>query len=62
MLYLAVFPDMVSQNSNYKTLKFSKQPLCLKNICTELWRKLPNLTAFLEIYLYLKKNDSVKHV
>ena len=30
--------------------------------CTEHWKKLPNLTALLEICLYLKNNDSVKHV
>ena len=38
------------------------QPLCHRNICTEHWRNLPNLTAFLEIFLYLKNNDSVEHV
>ena len=44
---------------------FLKQPSCPRNICTEHWRKLPNLTAFLDIYLYLKSknnDDSVKHV
>ena len=35
---------------------------CPRNVCTEQWKKLPNLIAFLEIYLYLKNNDSVKHV
>ena len=33
-----------------------------RNIRTENWRKLSNLTAFLEIFLYLKNNDSVEHV
>ena len=48
----------------HKILKliFQTQPSCHRNICTEHWRKLPNLTAFLEIYLYLKNNDSIKHV
>ena len=32
-----------------------------ENICTEHWRKLPNLTVFLEI-LYLRNNDSVERV
>ena len=34
-------------------LIFQKQPSCPRNICTEYWRKLPNLTAFLEIFLYI---------
>ena len=48
----------------HKILKliFQKQPSCPRNICTEHWRKLPNVTVFLEIYLYLKNNDSVKHL
>ena len=48
----------------HKILKlfFQKQPQCPRNICTEHWRKLPNLTGFLEIFLYLKDNDSVKYV
>ena len=44
---------------------FLKQPTCPRNICTEHWRKLPNVTTFLDIYLYLKSknnDDSVKHV
>ena len=41
---------------------FLKQPSCPKNICTEHWRILSNLTAFLEIYLYLKNSDSAKNV
>ena len=32
-----------------KILKFLKQPLCPRNECLEHWRKLPNLTAFLQI-------------
>ena len=41
----------------YKILKliFQKQPSCPRNICPEYWRKLPNLTALLEIFLYLKR-------
>ena len=48
----------------HKILKFLKQLSCPRNICTEHWRKLPNLTAFLDIYLNLKSknDDSVKHV
>ena len=48
----------------HKILKliFKKQPSCSTNICTKHWRKLPNLTAFLEIFLFLKNKDSVKHV
>ena len=43
---------------------FLKQPSCPRNICTEHWKKIPNLKAFLKIYSYLKprNNDSVKHV
>ena len=43
-------------------LIFRKQPSCPRNICTEHWRRLPNLTAFLEIFLYLKNKNSVEHV
>ena len=48
----------------YKILKliFQKQPSCPRNICTGHLRKLPNLTAFLGIFLYLKNSDSVEHV
>ena len=48
----------------HKILKliFKMQPSCPRNICTEHWRKLLNLTAFLEIFLYFKNNDSVEHV
>ena len=44
---------------SHKILKliFQKQPSCPRKICTEHWRKLSNLTAFLEIFLCLKKND-----
>ena len=41
---------------------FLNQPSCPRNTCTERWRKLPNLIAFMEIFLYLKNSDSVKHV
>ena len=46
----------------HKILKliFQKQPSCSKNICTEHWRKLLYLTAFLEIFWCLKNNDSVE--
>ena len=30
-------------------------------ICTQYWRKLPNLTAFLDIFLLLKKSSSIEH-
>ena len=43
-------------------LIFQKQPSCPRNICSEHWRKPPNLTAFLEIFLYLKNNDSLEHM
>ena len=48
----------------HKILKliFQMLPSCPRNICTEQWKKLLNLTAFLEICLYLKNNDSVEHV
>ena len=48
----------------HKILKliFQMVPSCPRNICTEQWKKLLNLTAFLEICLYLKNNDSVEHV
>ena len=47
----------------HKVLKliFQMQPSFPRNICTENWRKLPNFTVFLEIFLYLKNNDSVEH-
>ena len=58
-------PESSSWYGSKKFLNlFLKQPSCPRNKCTEHWRKLPNLTAFLDIYLYLKsKNngDSVKH-
>ena len=38
------------------------QPSCPRNTSTEHWRKVPNFTAFLEIFSHLKKIDSVKHV
>ena len=41
---------------------FQKQPSCPRNICTEHWRKLPNLTPFLEFFFHLKNNDSVEHM
>ena len=46
----------------HKILKliFQKQSLCPRNKCTDHWRKLPNLTAFLEIFLNLKNNNSVE--
>ena len=49
----------------HKILKliFQKPPSSPRNKCTEHWRKLPNFTAFLEIFLYLSKNnDFVEHV
>ena len=48
----------------HKILKliFQKQPSCPRNICTNNRRELSNLTAFLEIFLYLKNSDSLKHV
>ena len=46
----------------WKFLIFQTQPSCPRNICTEHWRKLPYLTAFLEIFLYLKNSNSVEHV
>ena len=48
----------------HKILKliFQMQPSCPRNICTEHWRKLPNLTAFLEIFLYLKETPNYQHI
>ena len=48
----------------HKILKLISQklPSSPRNTCTENWRKLPNLTALLEIFLYLKNNDFVEHV
>ena len=48
----------------HKILKliFQKQPSCPRNICTEHWRKLPNLLASSKNFLYLKNNDSIEHV
>ena len=39
--------------------KLSSSP---RNICTELWRKLTNCAAFLEIFLCLRNIDFVEHV
>ena len=39
-----------------------KQPPCRRNMCTEHCRKLPNLTALLEILLYFNNSDSSEHV
>ena len=41
-------------------LIFQKQSICPRNICIELWWKLPNLRAFFKIFFYLKNNDSGK--
>ena len=48
----------------HKNLKLmlQKPPSSPRNICIEYWRKLPNLTAFLEFLLYRKNNDYVQHV
>ena len=43
-------------------LIFQKQSICPRNICIELWWKLPNLRAFFKIFFYLKNNDSAEHV
>ena len=39
--------------------KLSSSP---RNICSELWRKLTNWAAFLEIFLCLRNIDFVEHV
>ena len=48
----------------HKTLKliFHTQSSCPRNICTEHWRKLSNLTAFLGIFSYLKNKNSSEHL
>ena len=48
----------------HKILKliFHKEPLYPKNISAEHWRKLPNLTALSEMFLYFQNDDSVEHV
>ena len=40
----------------HKILKliFEKQPSCPRILCTEHWKKLSNLTAFLEFFLCLR--------
>ena len=43
-------------------LIFQRPSSCPRKICTDYWRKLPTLTAFLEIFWYPKNNDSVEHV
>ena len=43
-------------------LILQKQAACPRKICIENWRKPPIFTAFLEIFLYLKNNDSVERV
>ena len=42
-------------------LIFQKQPSFPRNICTQYWRKPPISTAFLEMFLYFKNNDSVEY-
>ena len=37
---------------------FLKQLSCRRNICTKYGRKLPNLTAFFDIYLYLQSRNN----
>ena len=48
----------------HKTLKliFQKQSSCPRNMCTEHWRNPPIFTYFLEIFSYLKNNDSMEHM
>ena len=48
----------------HKILKliFERQPSCPRNVGTKQLRKLPNLTAFLETFSYLKNNACVEHV
>ena len=41
---------------------FQKPSSCPRNKCIEHWRKLPKLTAFLEIFAYLKNSDPVENV
>ena len=43
-------------------LLFQKKPWFPRNICTEHWRKPSIFTAFLEIFLYPKNNESVEYV
>ena len=37
-------------------------PSCPRNTRPVYWKELPNLKAFLKIYVYLKNNASAKHV
>ena len=39
---------------NIIKLIFQRQPSCPRNMYTEHWRKLPNLAAFMEIFLCLR--------
>ena len=41
---------------------FQTQPSCPRNICTEHWRKLSNLTEFVKIFSYFKNINSVEYV
>ena len=46
----------------HKILKLILKAALLEIYVLNIKKKLSNLTAFLEIYLYLKNNNSVKHV
>ena len=59
ILYMKVLYDKVHKNLK---LLFQKPPSSPRNVCTEHWRKLPSLAAFLEIFLCLKNNDFVEHM
>ena len=59
MFYLKFF--MIWFHKIFKLI-FQTQPPCPRNVCTGPWRKLPNLTAFLEIFLYLANSNSAEHV
>ena len=59
MFYLKFF--MIWFHKMFKLI-FQTQPPCPRNVCTGHWRKVPNLTAFLEIFLYLANSNSAEHV
>ena len=59
MLYLKTF--IIWFHKNLKLI-FQKPPSSPRNIFIEYLRKVANLTAFLEILLYLNNNDYVQHV
>ena len=61
-IYCHIDHTLLESSSWYGSTKFLnwflKQLSCPRNVCTKHWRKLPNLTAFFDIYLYLKSKNN----